>query len=73
MGSAEEMVMVDRCITKLVAVKSMRPGTEVCLPEEDIMRIVKRSREVFLSQPMLLEVRVLAIDFGPLFLCGELN
>lgn len=48
--------VVERCIAKLLSVKSMRPGTEVALPGDDIAVVVKRAREVFLAQPMLLEV-----------------
>lgn len=47
---------MEDCITKLLSVKSQRPGTEVALPGEDIAIVVKRAREVFLAQPMLLEV-----------------
>lgn len=50
--------IVEDCITKLLSVKSQRPGTEVALPGEDIAIVVKRAREVFLAQPMLLEVCV---------------
>lgn len=49
--------IVEECIAKLLSVKSQRPGTEVALPGEDIAIVVKRAREVFLAQPMLLEVR----------------
>lgn len=34
----------------------MRPGTEVALPAADITLVVQQAREVFLAQPMLLEV-----------------
>lgn len=57
-GASESVVeVVDRCIANLLAVKSMRPGTEVNLPGADITTVVQRAREVFLAQPMLLEVR----------------
>lgn len=55
--------VVEECIDKLLSVKCMRPGTEVVLPAEDIAIVVKRAREVFLAQPMLLEVCLLV------FLC----
>ncbi|CAM9348469.1 unnamed protein product, partial [Sphacelaria rigidula] len=48
--------VVNRCIEKLLAVMSMRPGTEVALPAADITLVVQQAREVFLAQPMLLEV-----------------
>lgn len=52
--------VVDRCLSGLVAVKTSRPGTEVPLKEDDIAIVVKRAREVFLAQPMLLEVCTIA-------------
>ncbi len=55
--TADIDAIVEECITKLLSVKSQRPGTEVALPGEDIAAVVKRAREVFLAQPMLLEVR----------------
>jgi serine/threonine-protein phosphatase PP1 catalytic subunit len=56
---------VDKIIEKLLAVKNARPGTEVNLPEEDIMWLCRRCREIFLSQPMLLEVAC------PVNICGD--
>jgi len=47
---------VDDCIAKLLSVRSSTPGTEVNLPEEAIIRVVKAARETFLQQPMLLEI-----------------
>lgn len=47
---------VDECISKLLSVRSSPPGTEVSLPEEFIIKVVKAAREVFLMQPMLLEI-----------------
>ena len=52
-------------IATLLAARSLAPGTEVYLPEEHIVKIVRSAREVFLSQPMLLEVGV------PMNICGD--
>ena len=55
--------VVEECIDKLLSVKCMRPGTEVILPAEDIAIVVKRAREVFLSQPMMLKVCLFLEDY----------
>jgi len=59
------MLRVDGCIEKLVAVKDDKPGTEVNLSEEELVWISRTSREVFMSQPMLLEVEC------PVNICGD--
>jgi len=57
--------MVDACIAKLLTVRTEQPGSEVVLPEEDIVALCRKAREIFLSQPMLLEVR------APINICGD--
>ena len=37
---------VERSIEQLLSVKNARPGTEVTLPEEDIMWLCRKCREV---------------------------
>ncbi|GMI06980.1 hypothetical protein TrRE_jg5985 [Triparma retinervis] len=56
---------LDATIDRLVSVKNSKPGTEVNLPEEDIIWLCRKSREVFCSQPMLLEVQ------APIHICGD--
>mmetsp|Transcript_4384 Transcript_4384/g.3931 ORF Transcript_4384/g.3931 Transcript_4384/m.3931 type:complete len:313 (-) Transcript_4384:108-1046(-) len=56
---------VDSAIEALLAVSSSPPGTEVHLPEEHIIKIVRTAREVFLQQPMLLEIG------SPVNICGD--
>jgi len=56
---------LDATIEKLISVKNSKPGTEVNLPEEDIIWLCRASREVFCSQPMLLEVQ------APIHICGD--
>ena len=53
------------CIAKLLTVRTEQPGSEVVLPEEDIVALCRKAREIFLSQPMLLEVR------APINICGD--
>eukprot|EP01031_Cornospumella_fuschlensis_P050073 gene50073-61281_t len=47
---------VDTAIKSLLAVKNAPPGTEVNLPEDLIVKLVRAAREIFLQQPMLIEV-----------------
>ncbi len=56
---------VDKAIAQLWSVQNEPPGTEVNLPEELLFKIVKRSRDIFISQPMLLEVS------APINICGD--
>ena len=56
---------VNSALSQLLSVKSSPPGTEVNLPEELIVKIVRASREIFMSQPMLLEVA------SPINICGD--
>lgn len=48
------------------AVRGARPGKNVQLSEVDIRNLCLKSREIFLSQPILLELE------APLKICGEL-
>ena len=47
-------------------VRGSRVGTTVNLKEEDIKALCAKSREIFLSQPILLELE------APLKICGKL-
>ena len=51
---------VDAVIEKLLEVRGQRPGKQVQLAEEEIRALCIKSREVFLSQPILLELQVRA-------------
>lgn len=65
-SSREETVArVEACIKRLVAVRDEPPGTEVHLSEDDLVWISRTSRDVFLEQPMLLEVD------APINICGD--
>ena len=56
---------LDISIKTLLAARNSPPGEEVHIPEEHIVKIVRNAREIFLSQPMLLEVGV------PMNICGD--
>ena len=47
---------VDKVIEKLKAVRSKRPGTLVELEESEVEQLCHRSRQIFMSQPMFLEL-----------------
>lgn len=56
---------VDNAIKSLLSVRNMPPGTEVNLAEELIVKLIKAGREIFMSQPMLIEVH------APVNICGD--
>jgi serine/threonine-protein phosphatase PP1 catalytic subunit len=56
---------INGAIHLLLGVKNAPPGTEVNLPEPLIVKIVKASRELFMQQPMLLEIA------APVNICGD--
>ena len=47
---------VDSAIAQLLSVQSSAPGIEVNLPEDLIIKIVRKGRDVFMQQPILLEL-----------------
>ena len=53
-------------ITKLLEVRGKKPGKNVQLSEEDIKHLCTKSREIFISQPNLLELE------APIKICGKL-
>lgn len=65
MGDAE--VDLDSIIDRLVAVRRHRPGRSVDLEEYEIKYLCNKSREIFLNQPMLLELE------APLKICGDIH
>ena len=57
---------VDGMITKLLEVRGKKPGKNVQLSEDDIKHLCTKSRELFISQPNLLELE------APIKICGKL-
>ena len=55
---------VDKIMEKLLAVRDKRPGKQVNLTEQEIQGLCVQAREVFMSQPVLLELE------APLKVCG---
>lgn len=54
------------CLFVLSAVRGSKPGKNVQLQENEIRGLCLKSREIFLSQPILLELE------APLKICGEI-
>lgn len=57
-------VYIDKIIEKLLQVKGSKPGKKVDLTEAEIQYLVSTAREIFISQPILLELE------APIKICG---
>eukprot|EP01036_Dinobryon_divergens_P024655 gene24655-33126_t len=60
-------VDVDVIIEQLLAVRGARPGRQVNLTEAEIRWLCVRSREIFIQQPVLLELE------APIKICGDIH
>ncbi|OMJ67076.1 hypothetical protein SteCoe_35860 [Stentor coeruleus] len=58
---------VDAILNKLLEVKQARPGRQVTLTENEVKNLCIKSREIFLAQPILLELE------APLKICGDVH
>ena len=58
---------IDSIISRLLEVKGARPGKNVQLAESEIKGLCLKAREIFLSQPILLELE------APLKICGDVH
>jgi len=66
MATDADKLNVDSIIQRLLEVRGSRPGKNVQLSEAEIRGLCLKTREVFLSQPILLELE------APLKICGML-
>jgi len=57
-------INIDQIIDKLLSVKGSKPGKTVDLTENEIKSLCQKSTEIFMSQPILLELE------APLKICG---
>jgi serine/threonine-protein phosphatase PP1 catalytic subunit len=56
MTEAKDHTVLDSIIDRLVEVRGNRPGKQVRLLESEIRYLCIESREIFLAQPILLEL-----------------
>ena len=64
MNNSEE-INIDQIIEKLLDVRGCKPGKKVNLTESEIKAICVKAREVFINQPILLELE------APIKICGS--
>ena len=58
---------IDGIIARLLEVKTAKPGKQINLSEAEVRGLCTRSREIFMSQPILLELE------APLKICGDIH
>lgn len=58
---------IDRIIDKLLEVRGCKPGKQVNLAESDIRTLCVKARDIFISQPILLELE------APIKICGDIH
>lgn len=58
---------VDAMIQKLLSVRGSKPGKEVPLNEKDIVVLCNKTKEIFASQPVLLELE------APIKIVGDIH
>ncbi|KAH3845849.1 hypothetical protein DPMN_088139 [Dreissena polymorpha] len=64
---AETELNVDSLISRLLEVRGCRPGKIVQMTEAEVRGLCLKSREIFLQQPILLELE------APLKICGDIH
>ncbi|KAI6206581.1 Serine/threonine-protein phosphatase [Aphelenchoides besseyi] len=65
--SEAEKINLDNIISRLLEVRGAKPGKNVQLTESEIKGLCFKSREIFMSQPILLELE------APLKICGDVH
>jgi hypothetical protein len=64
---ADQEVDLDNIIDRLLEVRGSRPGKQVQLLEAEIRYLCTKAREIFISQPILLELE------APIKICGDIH
>lgn len=64
---SEAEVDIDNILERLLEVRGCRPGKQVYFTEQEVTDLCIRSREIFMSQPMLVNVPL------PVKICGDIH
>jgi len=64
---SEGELNIDEMINRLLEVRGGRPGKNKKMTETEVRALCNKSREIFLSQPILLELE------APLKICGDIH
>lgn len=56
---------IDDIINKLLAARSFKPNRQINLQENEIKWLCNKSRDIFMSQPIFLELE------SPIKICGK--
>lgn len=67
MFDTPQTVDVDSVIDRLLEVRGKRPGREIQLEQREIEYLCSQSREIFMDQPVLLELE------APIKVCGDVH
>jgi serine/threonine-protein phosphatase PP1 catalytic subunit len=62
---AQPDIDIDSIIQRLLEVRGSRPGRQVNLTENEIKGLCMKAREIFMGQPILLELE------APIKICGK--
>ena len=66
-GASSDESWIDGMIDQLLQARNKKPGTPVEISVQDATALCNQAREVFLSQPMLLELG------APIKICGDVH
>ncbi|KAL4455459.1 hypothetical protein ABPG74_012611 [Tetrahymena malaccensis] len=66
-GAKQVDIDVDSIIEKLLVCKEYKPGKQASITEQEIRGLCIKAREIFINQPILLELE------APLKICGDIH
>ncbi|KAI8827708.1 Serine/threonine-protein phosphatase pp1 [Chytriomyces hyalinus] len=64
---SNQEIDIDSVIDRLLEVRGGKPGRQVQLAEHEVRYLCNKSREIFISQPILLELE------APIKICGDIH